>query len=283
VGTGEALASDLPQIGFRVVERTQLAAVLAERPIGQVIDPEQAKDAGKLAGADFVVLGSVLHQRPRVRADVRFTDVRTGIAINTASAEAPDDDFPRLLRELAQEIAKRFNEKLTEEQLAQLAGHRMSREDFERWARAQLAKETLARREAARAAAKAPKPYKGPSRTPAWIAGSGVAVGLVTAGVATAMALQSAQNLGYADGLLSQATRQEDIDRITSERNQQRTSMYTWTGVAIGGAVIAGGSAAYLLWRNVRAPPPEEEPAVVLVPAVAPVPGGGVLAVSGRF
>src|SRR5262249_38630926 len=142
-GMAETLSSDLPKIGFTVVERQRLAAGFDQKRGGAQLDPESARGMGPQVGAGLVVLGGLLHQKPRLRADVRFVDVRTGVVAATVSVEDGRDDLMQLLVALSTAIARRFNEKLSQETLDQLAAKKMSKEEFERFARQELAKDSL--------------------------------------------------------------------------------------------------------------------------------------------
>ena len=65
----------------RVVERGRLRDVLAEIELGAsgALDPDTAAQAGKLLGADYVVLGSIFTVRlPSIAVSVRIVAVQTG-------------------------------------------------------------------------------------------------------------------------------------------------------------------------------------------------------------
>ena len=144
VGISEALASDLPKMNFNVVERSKIDALLKEREVGQVLDTESALQMGQQISADFLVMGSMIHQEPKIRVDLRFVEVRTGMIIFTLSVEDKNDDFMALLTTMTTEIARRFNEKLSEEKVDDLVSRKTSQEEFESYIRQQLAKESLA-------------------------------------------------------------------------------------------------------------------------------------------
>ena len=145
VGVSEALASDLPRFGFTLVERQRLHDVTDEDAVVArgMVDVTEAQGVGQRLSADFVVIGSLLRQAPRLRADLRFVEVKTGTVVYATSAENDDDDLVLLLRSLSREVATRFSTSVSEETLGQLAAARLSPADFERQAKAQLAKDAL--------------------------------------------------------------------------------------------------------------------------------------------
>lgn len=247
-GAAEALTTDLPKMGFNVVERTQLAAHLRERELGQVLDPEAARTTGQLAGADFVALGSVMHQKPRVRIDVRFVDVRTGLVLNAASADGRADDFPKLLVTLSTEIAKRFNEKLSEETLSQLAGRKMSRDEFEKFARQQLAKEALARKVVPAATEEAP------SRSPFWLAVTGAFAGTAMAATGFVVAAKHNDAATYSEALLAVASRASDQERLMAEHEKELRTARILNVVGFGGVGVAAASISYFVYQELKGP-----------------------------
>ena len=92
----------------RVVERARLRDVLDEIELGAsgVVDPATAAEAGKLLGADYVVLGSIFTVRlPAIAVSVRVVAVETGevVVAEQVSGEVGDDGeaFFVLVDELA--------------------------------------------------------------------------------------------------------------------------------------------------------------------------------------
>ena len=189
-GVAEALATDLPKLSFTVVERTQLEAVLKAEASGQIISTNSAQEIGRKAGADFVVLGSILHQPPLIRIDARFVEAKTGIIVASCSATNQRENFMAALVALSSEVAKSFNESLGKDTIEKLAGNTMSTQDFEKYIRQQLAKEGLQRNTALSLSAVPPPPAE-PQRplTSRWWfwtgAGAAVTGGVVAAILAT--------------------------------------------------------------------------------------------------
>ena len=246
-GAAEALSSDLPKIGFTVVERERLAAIFAERRIGQIVDPESARKMGQTVGADFVVLGSLIHQKPRLRADVRFVDVRTGVVAATISAEDGRDDLMQLLLALSTAIARRFNEKLSQETLNQLAAKRMTPAEFERFARQELAKDSLR-------ASLRPTSVQGPSRAPFWTAVAGTLGGAGLAATGLLVAKTHADAAAYNEALERVSLRPVDQQKYEASRSQEKSRSNLWTGVGIAGAGVSAISLGYIIWQEAAGP-----------------------------
>lgn len=248
-GAAEALTTDLPVIGFTLVERTQLAKVLKEQMLGQVLDEKSAAGLVQKLGADFVVLGSVMNAGRDTRLDCRFVDISTGVVVQTFTASGPTDDFTKTVGRLSAEVAKRFNVKLSEEELAKLAGNKLSRAEFERMAREKLLGERLVREVAK-------KEERSSSRVPTYLAGAGVVVGAGAAVAGFLMAAQAQGNTAYIEGLQNFATRPEDISTLETQHAQSVTTTTAWTAVGVGGVVVAAGSSAVLVWKALSEPPP---------------------------
>ncbi len=68
---------------FKVTEREQLQKVAKELQLSQsgMIDTSQAKQLGKMVGADAIIIGSVTKIGPDLRLDTRIIDVQSGIIL----------------------------------------------------------------------------------------------------------------------------------------------------------------------------------------------------------
>ena len=67
--------------GIQIVERERLQEVVAEIELGKsgVVDPKTAAKAGKVVGAQYVVLGSIFSVKlPSVSVSLRVVNVETG-------------------------------------------------------------------------------------------------------------------------------------------------------------------------------------------------------------
>lgn len=277
-GAAEALSTDLPVIGFTLVERTQLAKVLKEQMLGQVLDEKSAAGLVQKLGADFVVLGSVMNAGRDTRLDCRFVDISTGVVVQTFTATGPTDDFPKTVGRLSAEIARRFNVKLSDAELAKLAGNKLSRAEFERMAREKLLGERLLREVAK-------EDERSSSRAPILLAGGGVVAGAGLAVAGFLMASQSSASTAYIEGLQNFATRAEDVAALETQRGQSVTTTTVWTAVGIGGVVIAAGSSAVLVWKALQDPPAVKGTAGVVTLTISPTLAPGVVGVgaSGQF
>ncbi len=282
VGISEALASDLPKMNFNVVERSKIDALLKEREVGQVLDTESALQMGQQISADFLVMGSMIHQEPKIRVDLRFVEVRTGMIIFTLSVEDKNDDFMALLTTMTTEIARRFNEKLSEEKVDDLVSRKTSQEEFESYIRQQLAKESLAN-------VVTPVEVKErPSRAPFWVAvagaGIGTAVGVTGLVLGDKYGDKAAANDARADVALRDADREDYI----SERDKNEKSALAWNIVGYVGIGMAVGSVAYIIYDEVVNRPGVETDIQVkesaqITPIVNVAQEGTFVGVGGRF
>ena len=85
---------------FEVVERSQLLNLLNERELALegITDNNDAIEVAKLAGAKFILIGSIGRHEGRLRIDARVIDVTTGVARIAMSADAAHHNFdPRVL------------------------------------------------------------------------------------------------------------------------------------------------------------------------------------------
>ena len=85
--------------GFEIVERAQLTKVLAELKLAGsgAIDPDQAKQIGKLAGIDAIVTGSVTDLQSTIAVNCRVIDVQTGRVFGAAQTRIVKDDDIRVV------------------------------------------------------------------------------------------------------------------------------------------------------------------------------------------
>lgn len=285
----EALGSDLPKLGFTVVERARLGeAIDATAPSGGAapgagaiasgfVDNAAAARLGGALRADFVVLGSVLRQAPRLRVDARFVEVRTGTIVWSTTVESDTDDLPGALAQLSREIGGRFSG-VDEGTLDELVGRKLGKEELERFAKAALAKDALAKRAPSHGNVSGGTQPVSPLASFPWLAASGIGAVVAGAGIAgggfvigTNLA-NRAQLLHGAQALASGASR----DELRAERDAAAVGanagvIVGWTGVAIG--ALGAGALAWAAFDNVE--PGEEVHGVALKASGAGKPAPG--------
>jgi TolB-like protein len=91
----ERLTSRMIQSGrFRVIERRRLGQVLNELrfSMSDLVDPAKAKQLGRLAGVDALVVGSVSDLGNSVEVDARIIEVETSNMLLAATATISKDD-----------------------------------------------------------------------------------------------------------------------------------------------------------------------------------------------
>ncbi len=110
----EMLVTALIRTGrFRILERSQLDKILEEQSLGQsgIIDRQTAVQAGKLAGVDAIVIGSVSWLKSRIELDARIILPASGEAVGAAAAAAEEESELRakvntIAAQLAEQSAK---------------------------------------------------------------------------------------------------------------------------------------------------------------------------------
>jgi hypothetical protein len=145
--------------------------------MGQVISSEDAVKAGQSAGADLLMMGSVFHLGKHIKIQARFVEIKTGIVLFTVEAESREDDFSKAVVDLLKNIAENMNHKLSTDAIAGLSSQNVSKEDFEKYTRQQIAKESLSKADTKK---KAENGYKYLPRWPFWVAVTTFTLGLAT-------------------------------------------------------------------------------------------------------
>ncbi len=104
--TTEAVNSN----AFKIVEREQLNKVLKEFEISQsgIVDTSQAREIGKMLGADAIITGSVMKIGSSIRIDARIIEIETGVIISAESRTCLEE-----LKEISRNI-NRITKALTE-------------------------------------------------------------------------------------------------------------------------------------------------------------------------
>jgi TolB-like protein len=254
MGTGvvQALSTDLPRLGFSVVERSRVDELLLAGG-ATTVDGAAAASAGKLLNADYTVLGSVLHQAPALRVDLRVVDVATGVVAFSAAAENKRDDLAAVIRALTNQLAERFNTPLGDADLDALLASKMSPEEFREAMRAELARSRLRaeQKQEEKASASAPLPVL------PLVGAGGVVVGLgVGLGGAFAASTPAAEAIAY-NSVRSIA---QDADDALARRDAAARTANMWTAVAVTGVVVAVAGLGLVAWDALAGEPPAAPP-----------------------
>lgn len=265
-GVVEALSTDLPRVGFTVVERQRVDEALLARA-GEVtfLDSREASGAGQVLGADYVVLGSVLHQAPALRVDLRVIEVGTSVIAYATSAENRRDDLAAAIVSLTAQIAERFNAPLSAADVDQLMASKVSPADFEQAMRAELARDRLTT---------APAPTSARvdvAQIGRWSAVGGIAVGAGVAATGFLVAAPLGSRANQLHGLQSVVVEPQAQEDLRAERDNAAALANLWTGV---GWVGAGLAAVGVGWLVVDAVLPDEEGDGAVAPAPASAPAG---------
>jgi len=104
-----------PERAFIVVERVQVGKVIDELNFSQsgYVGDEQAKNVGKLLGADYLLVGSINSKEDAIEVDARIIEVETGQVIVTAGERVKGVSSLRtavcqVASRLIQEYSKRY-------------------------------------------------------------------------------------------------------------------------------------------------------------------------------
>ncbi|MBF0540709.1 MAG: hypothetical protein HQK91_04580 [Nitrospirae bacterium] len=111
-GMGIEIADTLTSVlskksGYKVVERQMLSKIIEELNLNAsgVIDPDSAVKAGKLLGANALIMGSFLKFMDQVKINIRLVETETGAILKTASIKGRFNDILDLEEKLVNTIA----------------------------------------------------------------------------------------------------------------------------------------------------------------------------------
>jgi tetratricopeptide (TPR) repeat protein len=113
--------SDLAKIdSISIVERIKLQSLFLEMELGQIgiVDPSTAPRVGHLIGAENLVVGTL--SSGSIRTDTSLASTSTGEVVGNAATIVKEDDFFKLPKEIAINVAKLAGIKLTGAQLVRL-------------------------------------------------------------------------------------------------------------------------------------------------------------------
>ncbi|MEM0962479.1 MAG: CsgG/HfaB family protein [Bacteroidota bacterium] len=128
-GLASMMTSDLAAVPtIRLVERERLRDLIRELDLQQsaYADPETALHVGLFAGADHVVVGSIVAVEPEIRLDTRVVKVETAEIVQTASVSGRDDALLALQQELADSLIDGIDVVMTDEARAALAARQQA-------------------------------------------------------------------------------------------------------------------------------------------------------------
>lgn len=124
VGIGEVFTTKLGSLScFNLVERIKLSEALKEIELGQtgLIDENTAPKAGKMIGAEGLVVGSFQISGQTIRIDARLLDVETGRVLVFAGAYGELDKIFEAQDRIAASFLAALNAPLTDEDRLLLA------------------------------------------------------------------------------------------------------------------------------------------------------------------
>lgn len=117
------MISDLVDVpAIRVVERAHLQDLLDELELQQsgAFDPATARKVGRLAGAQYVVLGSIVAMEPQIEIDTRVVRIETGEVMKATRVKGREKQIFDLQRRLANQLIEDLQIVLSPEERAAL-------------------------------------------------------------------------------------------------------------------------------------------------------------------
>lgn len=104
----EEMSVALLEVGFKIIDRAHLARIMEESRLGQsgIVDPETAKELGKIIGADALVTGTLTTLGEGLRMTVKILDTDTATLVAGARTTISLNDELRrtAMRGLAESI-----------------------------------------------------------------------------------------------------------------------------------------------------------------------------------
>jgi TolB-like protein len=122
-GLAAMMVTDLGEVpALRLVERARLQDLLDELDRQQTphFDPATAQDIGRLVGAEYVLIGSIVALSPQVRLDTRIVQVATGEVVKTAQVTGRENRLFELQQKLADELLDGIEVSLSPEERERL-------------------------------------------------------------------------------------------------------------------------------------------------------------------
>jgi TolB-like protein len=106
-GIAAMMISDLVGVPtIQVVERAHMQDLLAEMKLqeSRYFDPTTAQRVGRMLGAEYVVVGSIVAMEPQVAIDTRVVQVGTGEVVKAAQVKGKEKKLFDLQQKLADEL-----------------------------------------------------------------------------------------------------------------------------------------------------------------------------------
>lgn len=106
-GLAAMMITDLSAVEeIRLVEREHLQSLISEMEMQRTsyFDSATAARVGRMAGAEYVVVGALAALEPRVRLDARVVRVETGEIVKTAQATGPETRIFEVQEKLADQL-----------------------------------------------------------------------------------------------------------------------------------------------------------------------------------
>jgi TolB-like protein len=106
-GIAAMMISDLVGVPtIQVVERAHMQDLLAEMKLqeSRYFDPTTAQRVGRMLGAEYVVVGSIVAMDPQVAIDTRVVQVGTGEVVKAAQVKGREKKLFDLQQKLADEL-----------------------------------------------------------------------------------------------------------------------------------------------------------------------------------
>lgn len=123
-GLAQMFSSELGQLqALRLVERANLHRLIEEMRLGQagMLDDKSAQQVGKLAGAQYLLLGSFIYlPGGKLRVDTRVVEVETGRILKAGEETGKENQLFDMVKALNKKLVKELALKLSATELAKL-------------------------------------------------------------------------------------------------------------------------------------------------------------------
>jgi TolB-like protein len=106
-GIAAMMISDLSGVSaLKLVERQKLQDLIRETELQQskYFDPATAQKLGRLIGAEYMVVGSIVALQPEIRIDTRVVNVSTAEIVKTSQVKGKENKFFDLQQKLASQL-----------------------------------------------------------------------------------------------------------------------------------------------------------------------------------